>query len=83
MFLLKSHPFNAFFSAFSSRSLREGKKMHLLIRVFFLQLYQIIGISDCMAPFTVGIHTVATTDPDFATSMGANGVCLNYSQRPC
>ena len=35
MFLLKSHPFNAFFSAFSSRSLREGKKMHLLIRVFF------------------------------------------------
>jgi len=41
------------------------------------------AICDCMAPFTVGIHTVATTDPDFATSMGANGVCLNYSQRPC
>ena len=58
-------------------------KNKIIFIEFFLQLYQIIGISDCMAPFTVGIHTVATTDPDFATSMGANGVCLNYSQRPC
>ena len=42
-----------------------------------------IGISDCTAPFTVGIHTVAGSDPASATSLGANGVCLNYSQKPC
>jgi len=49
----------------------------------FIDATENAAICDCTAPFTVGIHTVAGSDPDSAMSLGANGVCLNYSQKPC
>ena len=44
----------------------------------------VIFITDCTAPFTVGVVTDAIDETDnSAPAVGARGLCLEYTQIPC